>query len=237
MVIDGYSKDKKMKQIKFLVTCLFILCSWTGNALTPVSIKKETSSYIIDIRYPQGFTESQVNIAIKDFVEFTKKSFYAGLAEDEENTQNVPGKSGLNVDYSIPFNKNDALSVRFNVSIYHRGAAHPNNTVAVLNFVQGKQVELANLFVSGADFLKPIAQRCTQTILNKKISDPKWIKEGTKPMIENYQTWHFTDKGLAIIFNSYQVAAYVYGEQTVSIPLSLISTMIKPEILKLVWKS
>jgi len=72
-------------------------------------------------------------------------------------------------------------------------------------------------------------------ITAKNISDAKWIQEGTKAVAENYHTWFFTPQGLAIIFDSYQVAAYVYGAQTVSIPLSSISNLVKPELLKTVW--
>lgn len=225
-----------MKQLKTVFFLGLILCSVMTHAVTPVSIKKETSMYVLDVKYPQGFKEEKVNTAVKDFVEFTKKSFFGELSEGELVSLDDTGKSGLNITYSLPYQEHGALSVRFNVSIYHRGAAHPLNTVSVLNFINGKQVVLADLFVPGVDYLKPISDLCSKEITEKKISDAKWIKAGTKPVAENYQAWSFTPQGLAIIFDSYQVAAYVYGEQTVDIPLSALSTLIKPELLKTVWK-
>jgi hypothetical protein len=105
-----------------------------------------------------------------------------------------------------------------------------------LNFINNRQLELAELFVPGADYLKPIAELCSKEITAKNISDAKWIREGTKAVAENYHVWSFTPEGLAIIFDSYQVAAYVYGPQTVAIPLSTIETLVKPELLKTVWK-
>ncbi len=206
-----------------------------AQAITPVTIKKETADYLLDIKYPQGFQSADVNSVIKNFIEKTQKQFMKDLAEDADTPADAPGKTGLNITYSVPYKSKNALSVRFNVSIYHRGAAHPSNTVVVENFVAGHPVKLADLFVPGADYLKPIAAFCKKAITAKKISDEKWINEGTKPVEENYQVWSFTDKGIAIIFNSYQVAAYVYGEQTVAIPRAAIASLMKPELSKIVW--
>ena len=223
-----------MNQLKIALSLCFMMYSFSVQALTPVTIKKETTSNIIDVKYPQGFREARVNTAVKEFIEFTQKSFLKEIAEDDDSTDST-GKSGLNITYSIPYEQNGALSVRFNISVYHRGAAHPLNTVSILNFIKGQQVKLADLFLPGADYLKPISQLCSKEITAKDISDPKWIKDGTAPVTDNYNVWSFTPEGIDIIFDSYQVAAYVYGEQTVSIPLSKLSALIKPEILKTVW--
>lgn len=223
-----------MNQLKIALSLCFMMYSFSVQAITPVTIKKETTSNIIDVKYPQGFREARVNTVVKDFMEFTQKSFLKEIAEDDDSTDGA-GKSGLNVTYSIPYEQNGALSVRFNVSVYHRGAAHPLNTVSVLNFIKGQQVKLADLFLPGADYLKSISQLCSKEITAKDISDAKWIKDGTAPVADNYNVWLFTPEGIDIIFDSYQVAAYVYGEQTVSIPLSKLSALIKPEILNTVW--
>lgn len=219
-----------------LLTILCLTASGAYAATTEV-IKKETADYILDIKYPQGFQSAEVNTAIQDYINTIQKSFMNELSEDADTPADAPGKTGLNITYSIPYQTKTALSVRFNISIFHRGAAHPSNTIDVQNFINNRSVKLSDLFVSGADYLKPISEFANKEITSKNISDESWIKEGTKPTTENYSVWHFTDKGIAIIFNNYQVAAYVYGEQTVSIPLSLISSMVKPEISKVVWSN
>ncbi|AMV13468.1 Protein of uncharacterised function (DUF3298) [Legionella pneumophila] len=209
--------------------------SFLASAITAEVIKKETAEYLLDIKYPQGFQSNGVNQAVKEFITNQQKSFMNELSEDADTPADAPGKTGLNITYSIPYQSTNALSVRFNISIYHRGAAHPSNAVKVLNFIKNQPVQLSDLFVPGSDYLQPIADLAKKEITAKKISDENWIKEGTKPTQENYSIWHFTKKGIAIVFNTYQVAAYVYGEQTVDIPLSLISAMVKPEISKAVW--
>ncbi len=209
--------------------------SFLASAITTEVIKKETAEYLLDIKYPQGFQSNGVNQAVKEFITNQQKSFMNELSEDADTPADAPGKTGLNITYSIPYQSTNALSVRFNISIYHRGAALPSNAVKVLNFIKNQPVQLSDLFVPGSDYLQPIADLAKKEITAKKISDENWIKEGTKPTQENYSIWHFTKKGIAIVFNTYQVAAYVYGEQTVDIPLSLISAMVKPEISKAVW--
>ncbi|HAT1595458.1 TPA: RsiV family protein [Legionella pneumophila] len=213
-----------------------LLCySFLASAITTEVIKKETAGYLLDVKYPQGFQNNGVNQAVKEFIINQQKSFMNELSEDADTPADAPGKTGLNITYAIPYQSASALSVRFNISIYHRGAAHPSNTVKVLNFIKSQPVQLSDLFVPGSDYLQPIANLAKKEITAKKISDENWIKEGTKPTQENYSIWHFTKNGIAIVFNTYQVAAYVYGEQTVDVPLSLISAMVKPEISKAVW--
>jgi len=217
---------------------LFTLCllnSYMAVAVDTATIKKETPEYLLDIKYPQGFASKEINTSVQDFIKNSKKRFLAELIEDAGTPADAPGKTGLTITYSIPFNAKNSLSIRFNSSIYHRGAAHPSNSVFVLNFAQGHPVKLSDLFIAKADYLKTIADYCKKAITAKDISEAQWIKEGTDPTEEHYNTWYFTKKGIAIVFNTYQVAAYVYGEQTVTVPLSLISPMIKPEISKMMW--
>ena len=87
------------------------------------------------------------------------------------------------------------------------------------------------------NYLTILASYCKKAITGKKISDSKWIDEGTKATVENYSVWYFTNKGLGVLFNTYQVAAYVYGDQTVELPLSVVSSLMKPELVKAVWSN
>ncbi|CAM2791354.1 endo-1,4-beta-xylanase [Legionella steigerwaltii] len=224
-----------LKSLKIILSIYIITCSFAVCAVTPVSVKKETPAYIIDVKYPQGFNDPRINAAVQAFIEKTKKSFLKEIDLDKDTPADAPGKTGLNVTYSLPYKTKKALSVSFNISIYHRGAAHPSNTVAVLNFINGSQVELSDLFRPEVNYLKPIASFSNKKISGKGFSDQKWIDEGTKPIDKNYKIWSFSSQGINIIFDTYQVAAYVYGPQTVKIPLSQISSLIKPEVMRSVW--
>ncbi|RUR11164.1 DUF3298 and DUF4163 domain-containing protein [Legionella sp. km772] len=223
--------------LKIVVGFSLLVNSLWAEVIKPVVINKETPSYLIDVKYPQGFADNKINSALKHYIDETQKSFLAELSEDEDTPADAPGKTGLNVTYSVLYNAKTALSVRFDVSIYHKGAAHPLNTVVVQNFLHGEKINLADLFQPQADYLTTLARFCKKMITAKKISDPKWIAEGTKATTDNYSVWYFTEKGIGILFNTYQVAAYVYGPQTVDIPLAVIASTVKPELIKTLWSN
>lgn len=210
------------------------LCGW---ALHVASIKKETSAYLIDIQYPQGFTDASIEASVQQFIAKTRDEFLNELSEDEDTPVDAPGKTGLHVRYAIIYDAHQALSIRFDSSIFHRGAAHPLGQIAVLNFVQGHLVSLGDLFQKDSQYLLRIASFCQQEISKKNISEAQWVNEGTKPTLENYSVWYFTEHGIDIIFVTYQVAAYVYGSINVAVPLSLIAPLMKSELLKKLWSN
>lgn len=201
-----------------------------------VIIKKETPEYILDIKYPQkGYKFPEFNSSVKALIAKTRKSFFDELIEDVSTPADAPGKTGLTITYSQPYKTKTVMSYQFNVSSYHRGAAHPVSQVLTLNFINGHLVQLADLFNKDAAYLKLISVYCYKAVAEKKISDDKWIKEGTEPLSKNYPTWYFSAKGLHIVFGTYQVAAYVYGEQDVEVPLAVFSKLVKPDVSKTVW--
>ncbi len=214
------------------------LCVLWGSlataAVSPVTIHEDKPKYAQEIKYPQGFKSADTNAAIRDFIAKNQSAFRKSLKK-EAHTSDAPGKTSLDITYSIPFESKNALSVRFDISIYHQGAAHPENKVEVLNFIKGKKVQLSDLFIPKVNYLKTISAYSNKYITDKKISEKTWISEGTAPTPANYAVWFFNKKGISILFDSYQVAAYVYGPQIVTIPKSLISHLVKPEINKMLW--
>ena len=67
--------------------------------------------------------------------------------------------SDLDVSYTVALAQDDLVSVKFDVSSYYQGAAHPNSYSDVLNYdlKNGKQLKLSDLFKPGAKFLQTIA--------------------------------------------------------------------------------
>ncbi|ARB94062.1 DUF3298 and DUF4163 domain-containing protein [Legionella longbeachae] len=224
-----------LKLVKIVLSLYLTACSYVVYAVYPASVQKETSTYILDIKYPQGFKDPRIDADLQGFIENTKQRFFKEVGADADVSADAPGKSGLNITYSLPYKTKNVLSVRFMISIYHKGAAHPANTVSTLNFINGSQVQLSELFRPEVDYLKPMADFCYKKIIAKNISDKKWIGEGTKPTDKNYKIWSFSSEGIDVIFDTYQVAAYVYGPQTVSVPLSQIASLLKPEVAHKVW--
>lgn len=116
------------------------------------------------------------------------------------------------------------------------GMAHPMTTKSAFNFLNNGEgpLKLSDLFLSDTDYPKYISDYCInnlRTYAQKEgytnIDD--MIVGGASPDAKNFSEWTIKNDSLNIIFNPYQVAPYVFGIQTVSIPLSSMTTLIDPK--------
>lgn len=126
----------------------------------------------------------------------------------------------LETDGRINANRKNVLSYRISQSMY-TGGAHPNSYITFYNFdkANGNQITLATIF--GTNF---------ETALNK-IIDANFRKEKGLSATDNLQdkaglfenkityTKNFAieKKGLRFYYNSYDIAAYVYGPTEVMV--------------------
>lgn len=134
------------------------------------------------------------------------------------------------IGYSVQFAGKDLVSISFGNS-YYTGGAHPNLDSFAITFdlKNGKPLELSDLFLPGSNFLKFISDFSISTLKKqtKDFSDDEWIAGGAGPKIENFKSWYLTKDTLEIIFDQYQVAAYVAGPQYVSIPFEKLRPFLR----------
>ncbi|MEK7604809.1 MAG: DUF3298 domain-containing protein [Patescibacteria group bacterium] len=113
------------------------------------------------------------------------------------------------------------------------GGAHGNMEFRTFTFdtTSGKLLALADLFTSGSDYLGTLSQlaRARLSAVIGEGYDQTSIKDGTEPTGENFQNFFFDNNELVILFPPYQVAAYAAGPQTLRLPLSLLSKVLKSE--------
>lgn len=215
---------------------------------------KETNkklNYQIDTAYPQAtgaadnrfdkFNQDAKNLVARRISAFKKET--TEVAKDEaatpdassEDKSSTPANT-LDVSYSIALAKDDLISIEFDVSNYASGAAHANYDSEVLNYdlKAGKPLKLADLFNPGAKYLQSISAYCIKDLKNQSKSpgsllDDQTIQSGAGPSAGNYDSWTITKKGLKIIFDPYQVAAFAAGQQSVVVPYSALKELIKPD--------
>jgi Protein of unknown function (DUF3298) len=219
--------------MKRSVFTLMGLCFSLGTAwaLPKTVVIKETSANLDQvIKYPQDFAAKNIDKLVRERINAVRNSSLLG-----QGPTYVPGKNTLHIDYKTEFQARNALSLLFFVSTYSPGAAHPNNRVITLNFLNNQQVSLEQLFKANSDYLTPIAKFSQAAIAKKKISKQDWLAKGTKPTQENYKNWFFSKNGLTIVFDTYQVAPYVYGPQMVEIPKASLAKLFRPEVINSVW--
>ncbi|KTC68259.1 endo-1,4-beta-xylanase-like protein [Legionella birminghamensis] len=228
--------------MKRIVQLLMGLTLMTGIALDAlasvktVTIKQENAKLVLDINYPQGYANNTINQQIERFINKQKEAILE-INKQDNLSADIPGKNGIYINYETKFARNNLLSLVFTVSSNTRGAAHPANSIKTFNYYNGVALDFDSLFTTGSDAANQIAKFCHDHFVKLGRSDENWISEGTKATAENYRSWYFTKSGLMVVFDTYQVAAYVYGPQKVLLPYSMIKPWVKPEIAKAAWGS
>ncbi|HEU4770298.1 MAG TPA: DUF3298 domain-containing protein [Pyrinomonadaceae bacterium] len=195
-------------------------------------------NYEIDVQYPQlnggdnpnfqKFNQASRAAVMRDVTEFKK-----AMAPEEGEEPPPEGSMGsdLSISYALGLVRDDLVSVKFEVSSYFQGAAHPNSSSTVLNYdlKNGKPLKLADLFKPGASYLQAISKYCIDDLKKKPGLAAQEINEGAAPTAKNYANWTITKRGLGINFDAYQVAPYAAGPQFVLVPYSVLKDLIKPD--------
>ena len=109
------------------------------------------------------------------------------------------------------------------------GGAHGYNNVRTFNYdvVNHREMTLSDLYPNDPDYLTKISTMARE-MLAKKLATAgnaqldsnalSMLNDGTDPTKPiNYQAFTFTKDSITIYFGEYQVAPYVFGEQTITI--------------------
>jgi hypothetical protein len=126
------------------------------------------------------------------------------------------------------------LSVRLETYLYS-GGAHGNTVVEFINYdlATGEKIDWRSVFAPGADYLGAIANYATADIKKQlligedSMTQADWIEKGSAPTAENYSgnCVGFDQKGLIVVYQQYQVAAYAQGAVEVNIPYSELKSV------------
>jgi Protein of unknown function (DUF3298)/Deacetylase PdaC len=213
----------------------FVLMS-QALAFKTVAEQKETPQMLLDLKYPSGLPSNAIEHWVETQINQAKKGLQRQLEVDKHVEANVPGKSSLYLRYEVVYDSQQWLSIRLNFSAFARGAAHPNHWVETMNAHQGKVLQLSDIFESVPKTLSVFSKIAKQTLMTKhKHADKEWIIEGTKADAKNFSNWLFTEKGIEIVLEPYQVLPYVFGPQDVTVLFSALEPIMKPRFRKQHW--
>jgi hypothetical protein len=206
----------------------------------------KSPKYEIDAQYPQiagaadarfdKFNQQAKSLVTRKVAEFRKDM--AERSAEEESSETSAMDSDLGVGYSVALASDELVSVEFSIGGYYAGAAHPNSYTEVINFdaKNGRVLKLADLFKPRTKYLQTISAYAIKDLkaqsktkgADSMLTDES-IQGGAGPDAKNYKSWTITRKGLAITFDSYQVAPYAAGPQQVLIPYSALKDLINPD--------
>jgi len=141
----------------------------------------------------------------------------------------IQATSYLDVRYQVVSPSGNILSIKYQTEGYIAGMAHPYHLNYTFNYDldAGKDIALSDLFLPGADYLGALSKYCAAQLSTRDINFQQF-SQGADPTTENYKNWNITPDGLMITFDEYQVAAYVAGPQTVTVPYSELKSLIDP---------
>lgn len=218
--------------------------AFTGDVeIASKSIKESNKKlrYEIEAKYPQLTGSANPNFekfnqAARALVSKEVSDFKKGMQPEGDDELEPPsdesGGSDLSVSYTVSLAQDDLVSIKFDVSNYEAGAAHPHPYSHVLNYdlKNGKQLKLSDLFKPGARFLQTIATYCIADLKKQAKDLPvDQIESGAAAKSENYSSWTITRRGLGINFDAYQVGPYAAGPQFVLVPYSTLKDLINPD--------
>ncbi len=135
-------------------------------------------------------------------------------------------------DISIQMQNPRWITLRINDNSY-TGGAHPNNSVfyKLIHIEDGRTLNLIDFFDSSAIYkLTALAEPifCTE----KKISPNKGMDEAGFIFPNNHfclnNNFYLDEKGITFHYNNYEIAPYVKGETTITIPADEFIKWLKP---------
>jgi len=131
---------------------------------------------------------------------------------------------------SVPVSQSGHIvSLQLKIDEYMDGAAHPFSYTVAYNYdlTEEKEVDLAQLFLPGTDYLQAISDYCKTELAKRDIGFDAQ-QHGADPKTENYRSWNIGPQALVITFDEYQVAPYAAGPQVVFVPYTALKSIIDP---------
>lgn len=205
-----------------------------------------TLNYTINATYPQvnfgpdalmgvrGIAQG-INMSIDTMVNQIIQSFTNEVSKMPDKTVNGIGSSlGITSQASVV----NGMLLTGQLTEFNNitGMVHPLTTIHTFNFTGDGQgpLPLSSLFKPDSDYLNYISTNAIQQLTAyaqkegyTNIND--MILKGAAADAKNFQEWNINNDNLVITFNPYQVAPYVFGVQTISIPLSNMLSMMDPK--------
>lgn len=120
---------------------------------------------------------------------------------------------------------------------YGHGAAHGNYTVSYAHFLTGERRALvASDVFAGEAWVEPVATLALEA-LRAKLGENLWddLEDSVRDAVGDVQRWTFSDEGLVVQFQPYEVTAYAAGAPTVTIPWMVLDPYMAQSAYSIVY--
>jgi hypothetical protein len=221
----------------------------SGTALTPQHITENAKYYTIDAVYPGSTVLKQAISAqadasaiatMKTFLTQTIDQFktdgnFANLTVQDIQMQGLD--QGRQYSFQAAYQTyqgSHTVSYVYQLNEDTLGA-HPNEYYRTFTFdtSTGALLNLGDLFLS-TNYLQTLSTAARAdlpsiiTKASKSTADADYISRGTVANSDNFQNWYIDGQNLVLLFPPYQVGPYSIGTILDPIPLSKLSSILKP---------
>lgn len=234
---------KKLKSLKIMISFiliygLFVLISpsFETNAASSTRAEVVTKTYKDHhfLKYPQVFelnnavAQKKINDILTTHIQESYKGYLHLKKSMEEYKKEADCKKmpftcqySYHTSYKIQYNQNGKVSILLYDYMYS-GGAHGLTYITAYNFnlKTGKQYTLSSILTSKTKFLK-----VTKYAKGYMIKHPAiffvddYTLENFK--VNNSTQFYFTDQGIYLIFQEYEVAPYAAGNPIIQVPRSI----------------
>lgn len=206
-----------MKKYLIIISLVILL-----STITYLIIKNKRNKYNINhndnnitINYPST-NYYKINTKIKEYLDININDFKNITLNKTKTTYY------LIINYKEYHYHNLISYIFFSESF--TGGAHPIHLIKsfVYNTDTNSFVTINTLIKNNPNILNELSNYTYKTLSNKKIFQNQvvnnMLKEGTLPEADNFKNILFTDEGLIIYFERYQIAPYYYGDYNITVP-------------------
>jgi hypothetical protein len=216
--------------------------------------EREERRFDLSIEYPLLQPDSSsgvktVNERLLSFAQEQAQKFRTEWVDKGYDPNDTSLWPSLEIRHSIGLFSESTLSIRFTILSFHPAAAHPNSNTRTFNFSFDPFVEYTfmELYRKDVDYLKVISEYCIRDIQRQRSIETggesrsdtldDWLATGAGPKHSNFQNLVLTAEGLDVIFDPYQVGSYAEGRREVRIPMTVLSAILKPDVLSALSQS
>lgn len=188
---------------------------------------KPNKDYVVYYPVLEGMTNASAEKKVNDTLKTLSK------------VKPIPADNQLDYSYSGDFNvawfHKDLLVLELQGYNYPSGAAHgmPTQIYSHINVSNGSMYQLKDLFKPGSDYVQVLSAIIGDQIKN----DPQYsyVLPDTYTGIKPNQPFYVTKEALHVYFEPYEIAPYVAGFPTFTIPFEQIKSII--DMNGYFWKS
>ncbi len=202
-----------------------------------VRITQQGPAFEIDASYPRlggkraATAEAVLADVVDDQVDSFRRNYRDLLAAGDGAHQGPPWALEISWDapYTAPRFWAVPLSMYFYTGGAHGGVQH---LPVVIDRRGGQQVPPKGLFRPGSAYLQALSDYSYGALAGQEAfsGGQEWLREGTAPNAENYQTILPLADGLHVIFEQYQVGPYAIGFHEVTVPYAELRGLLNPDL-------